>query len=73
MKCANGIVVHLLLIAVIVVLECQSMAAVFNISDFMECTIGGNMSLYVNHNHIINYTMGVYMSYYGGKKPILQV
>ena len=45
-ECAHSIVVGLLLVDVSVVLECQSMGATFNISNFMECIIGGNMALY---------------------------
>ena len=59
-KYVKGIVVGLLLVAVGVVLECQCTGSICNISEFMECIIGGNMVLYINGNHILYLHMDVF-------------
>ena len=45
----------LLLVAMDVVLECQSMDAVCTMFDLMEWIIGGHMALYINDNNIVHY------------------
>ena len=61
MKCANSIVVCLLLVAVSVFSECQPIGTTCNIFYFVEYIIDWNMSLYMD-NHIMCYHMDYYTS-----------